>query len=392
MFSRMSGAAARSHNTLIRRITQIEIEIGAGATSASQAVTIDDPNNCIFLMEGYRLPNGATNSRSGWQPRVDFNATHVTAYTTDTSAGTIRTVAGQLIEFMPFVIEKRVMGTISIPSNGGVTADASLGQDFNLDRSVVMWLGCTTTHTGQSTGHSLATVEFQTQNTVRATRYSSAAFVCQVGYLAVQFSEGILRDFAGNAVPVLTTLIQIPKGDDDGYAESRTQPWNSGTIGYNLDIDLDEAFMVFNGYRQGGFQAETPYAYGYRSGDAEAFRFSSSTFDDSFVMITALQFGYKWQVLHDLTTFNLAPGAATDVYDVTWLGNYADGIESSLRDYKERLTWQWLGFATDNAAANIDRFPTTLLLNGSDEIEARRGFATAVINTVETFTHITLFH
>lgn len=388
MFGRMSSAAARSHNTLIRRITEIVITIGAGATSASQAVTIDNVDNVVFFFGGYRLGAGAINSRSGWQPRVDWNATTVIAYTEDTSSGVERIVAGVLVEFMPFVIEKSYKSSITISANGGLqnSETPALGT-WDLARTIPFWLGTTTTHAGQSTGISLAHIECtESTGKVVATRYTDSATVsCKTGYHLVQFSQGIINDDNGNAGVTIEGKFTIPTGDHAAADFLKTIPFDSGTLidsigTYKTDIGIP----VFGGWIQGGFQTETPYCLmlpfsPVSSGSAE--RGGTSAFDTSTAVGYFISFGHRWvlDVLTGADDLIVPTGSASSLYIgggdgfADYCPTYADGIISSLRDWRERFVWSWMGNRTNNVAANIDYFPTTLTMDSNTDLVVTRG-------------------
>lgn len=399
MFGRLSSAAARSHNTLIRNVTEIDITIGAGASSGTQAISVTTLENTFWIPGGSDVAAGGTNSRSGWQPRVSWTSSVFTAATADTSSGVARRVTGILVEFMPFVIEKWYMDTITIAANGGVQNTVSPPGTWDLTRTVPCWLGCTTTHAGQSTGQSLASVEITSAAPTLAAKRAANSVTesCTVGVLMVQFARGILQDESGKDGYVGQSRIIIPVNNDDWSEYHKTIPFDSGSLLYQLPISLglNEILPVFSGWNQTGFQTGTPYA----TADAlsgYAARGAALPSDTAEVSVHSVPFGARWIYLASCFDMRIASGSATEnliggglgLADL--FGLYTNGIDSSLRDWSERVVWGWMGNSTDNTAANIDRFPARLGLDVNTDLVAARGASAATYVDVGVF--YVMFH
>lgn len=365
------------HNTLIKSITEIDITIGAAATTASQSVSGTKAfRNCILLPLGMRIAAGATNNRKGWHTRLGYTVdgagliTHITATTGTTDSGAERYVRALLVEFMPWVLEVNnwTEYTLNAGSDGVASSPGTLCTD--LGRAGLINLGVSVTGTissVQNIGSTCGSINFRTPFPAYDFLRGGTEGTMVFSFQNFQFAKGVTKQVGQLLGRILT-----------GTSNEDTVLLNADGSGGNFVADENDPLLfLWGGWRhQGGFQDQHMLTYPSNVGnDGELIctteRVGSSTLD-GFQNHIVVQFNPKW-VLQGSAQFST----------IVMLGSDGEeGVGAFSGNAAKTIYW-FQGSATNNPAANIDRFLPSLDMPDSTEIVGSREVAASNIVYVQ---------
>lgn len=356
------AAAAMSHNTLLRQ-APIEVEMTIADPNTESAwfslSAVTDMSKTLLTWPTVRMPDSATNRRDSWHVRleIDDDNKRVRAVRNTGSLGADITIRTMCYEFMPWAIQKRYHGTISLgPSETTdfVTHDFAFS-DF--ERVLPVHLGQTTDQNTQSRGETECALSYPSQSgdsgKIRTSRVMATGS-CVVSYMAIQFSEGILQ-----SGQVLHALPYIYSGQTSGAGAWFGNGFMTDPASFDESLTL---FLYSNCYTQGGFQSQHPVMYYFS--DSEALQERNQANSDAQIgIIMALPIRDKWAVSGEANVDRIASLATTK--DVTL---------STITDLA-RAMYSFTGQTTDNPFANIGRFPATIDLTSTTNLRLERGGA-----------------
>lgn len=292
--------------TYVSKVTYYSIAIGSGATSNTQTITSVDTSKTWVQFLGSKLSTGeGSNDKS--HARVELsNATTVTA-TRNTSSTSTLTVYFAVVEATSSLVSSIQQGTITISA---ATSNTATITSVTTSRSVVLWLGHSTTSTSGNAHPSIAGVTLTNSTTVTAN--CGASLTMTVGYVVIEFQAS-----------VISSVQQLV----DTYTTTNTT--DSKTI---TSVTTSRTMLFFGGQKVGNTSAQATGYYSARLTSSTNIDYVKGTSDATTrtMYLTVVEFASgvlngnvqrgTISVGSGSGTLTLSPSMSTTLTLVSWLG------------------------------------------------------------------------
>lgn len=184
---------------IIVSIQAFEITIGTGAASNTATITSVDTTKSVIFFGGYTTTDTAAGSTSCVRGELT-NATTVTAYRNASSATSTCTLRGTVVEFASSAITSIQTGTITLT---GATSNTATISSVDTTKSVVFFLGNTSTHSTTSPRINCCRVSLTNATTVTCSRDTNSSNVT-AGYAVVEFASAAITSVQQRNVTLTT--------------------------------------------------------------------------------------------------------------------------------------------------------------------------------------------
>lgn len=175
----------------ITSVQPVAITIPTGATSNTATISSVDTSKAVVFWGGFNDNHTSTVGNEVY-PRIELtDATTVTAYRNSSSGSFTVTVYATIIEFTSSMISSIQAGTIAFSTVQ--TSNTATISTVDTSRSVVIYLGATTSTVGQTPTNMMVNIELTDATTVTAARNVASSASMVIGYMVVEFQAAVIQ-------------------------------------------------------------------------------------------------------------------------------------------------------------------------------------------------------
>lgn len=214
-----------SQKSIIKSIHPFEITIATSATSGTQTIPSVDTTRTAIFFGGFTTSNTTSTHRESLARAELTNATTITAYRDTASATHTVVVRGMAVEFEEWAVDKVQNDTVVIGSN--VLTGTKTIANSNTGRTALVYLGHTYSSTSTSIQAAMGRFAQTDATTITATRGTANSGVVTMGFSAIEFAQGIVKQIQQRIV----TFANSQQNNTDAISP----------------VNLKNTFLLYNG-------------------------------------------------------------------------------------------------------------------------------------------------